>query len=289
MKTQGSESLAEEYLSKNHQQSSNPQLEEDRVLAGRAKVRNTHIVLPAFNEEKSLPPLLRRLSGINNTYEGEMVAWVVDDGSNDRTADIASKGAPGLAINLVSHEKNLGLGQAVMTGIMAALQKASNDDAVVVMDADDTHDVTVIESMIDLINAGGDIAVASRFSPGGDDSTAPLFRRILSRGAAVVFKTILPVKEIEDFTSGYRAYRAGLLRRAVRHWGERLIEEQGFACMVELLLKLRYLHPVIYETPLVLRYDRKQGKSKLKLVKTMVQYFKLALRDRLSPKPLRDI
>jgi dolichol-phosphate mannosyltransferase len=246
-------------------------------------------VLPAFNEGKSLPSLLKRLSAINKTYAGEMFAWVVDDGSSDNTAEIALKGEPGLAVNLVSHERNLGLGQAVMTGLMAALQRASDDDAIVVMDADDTHDVTVIDSMIDLINAGGDIAVASRFAPGGDDRTAPLFRRILSRGAAVVFKTILPVKEIEDFTSGYRAYRAGLLRRAVRHWGERLIEEQGFACMVELLLKLRYLEPFVYETPLVLRYDRKQGKSKLKLAKTMIQYFKLAIRDRLSPKPLRDI
>jgi dolichol-phosphate mannosyltransferase len=157
------------------------------------------------------------------------------------------------------------------------------------MDADDTHDVESLDSMIDLVNAGADIAVASRFVSGGDDSTAPLFRRILSRGAALVFKTILPVKDVEDFTSGYRAYRVELLRRAVRHWGERLIEEQGFACMVELLLKLRHLNPVVYETPLVLRYDRKQGKSKLKLVKTMIQYFKLALRDRLSTKPLRDI
>jgi dolichol-phosphate mannosyltransferase len=252
-------------------------------------VRDVHIVLPAFNEEKSLAPLLTRLAEIKNSYRGEMFAWVVDDGSCDNTADVASRGAPGLIVNLITHKRNLGLGQAVMTGIMAALQKASDDDAIVVMDADDTHDVAVIDSMIDLIGAGGDIAVASRFVPGGDDSTAPVFRRILSRGAAVVFKAILPVTQIEDFTSGYRAYRAGLLRRAMRHWGERLIEEQGFACMVELLLKLRYLNPVVYETPLVLHYDRKQGKSKLKLLRTMVQYFKLALRDRLSPKPFRDI
>jgi dolichol-phosphate mannosyltransferase len=176
-----------------------------------------------------------------------------------------------------------------MTGIISVLQQALDNDVIIVMDADDTHDVQDISSMIDLVNAGADIAIASRFVSGGDDSTAPMFRRMLSRGASLVFKTVLPVKEIEDFTSGYRAYRVELLRRAVRHWGERLIEEQGFACMVELLLKLRYLHPVIYETPLVLRYDRKQSKSKLKLARTMAQYLRLALRDRLSPEPLRAI
>ena len=64
--------------------------------------------------------------------------------------------------------------------------------------------------------------------------------------------------------------------------------ERGFACMVELLLKLRYCRPVIAEVPMVLRYDRKQTPSKLKLARTIAQYLKLALRDRLSPPPVRD-
>ena len=272
-----------------YQESSQRSKVEGRTALGKAKVANTHIVLPAYNEEGSLPHLLKRLAGVSSNYQGEMFAWIVDDGSEDETATIALRGAPGLNVHLVSHERNMGLGQAVITGIIAVLQKASDNDAIIVMDADDTHDAELIHSMINQINSGADIAVASRFVPGGDDSSAPFFRRILSRGAALVFKTILPIKEVEDFTSGYRAYRVSLLKRAVRHWGERLIEEQGFACMVELLLKLRYLGPTIYEVPLFLRYDRKQGKSKLKLVRTLIQYLKLAIRDRLSPKPLRNI
>ena len=80
-----------------------------------------------------------------------------------------------------------------------------------------------------------------------------------------------------------------VLRRAVDHWGERLIEEQGFACMVELLLKLRYTDPVIVEVPLVLQYDRKQGLSKLRLKRTIGQYMKLLIRDRVSPAPYRSL
>jgi dolichol-phosphate mannosyltransferase len=57
--------------------------------------------------------------------------------------------------------------------------------------------------------------------------------------------------------------------------------------MVELLLKLRYYNPVIQELPLVLRYDRKQGRSKLKLTKTLLQYLKLTLRYLNSPAILR--
>ena len=73
------------------------------------------------------------------------------------------------------------------------------------------------------------------------------------------------------------------------HWGERLIVERGFACMVELLLKLRYCNPVIVEVPLVLEYDRKQSPSKIRILRTIMQYLNLAIRDRVSPAPHRKL
>jgi dolichol-phosphate mannosyltransferase len=59
--------------------------------------------------------------------------------------------------------------------------------------------------------------------------------------------------------------------------------------MVELLLKLRHCQPVITEIPLTLRYDRKQGASKLRLVRTITQYLTLLARDRLAPAPYRAL
>jgi dolichol-phosphate mannosyltransferase len=184
---------------------------------------------------------------------------------------------------------NLGLGRAVQSGLRAALEAAERDDVVVVMDADDTHDPALIPLLQAEILKGADVAICSRFVDGGDDTTAPLFRRMLSRGAAALFRRTLDLDGVRDFTSGFRAYRATLLRRATAHWGERLVEEQGFACMVELLLKLRHCDPVIAEVPLPLRYDRKQGASKLKLPRTIGQYLKLLMRDRLSPAPFRKL
>jgi dolichol-phosphate mannosyltransferase len=250
-------------------------------------VRFIHIILPAFNEEKSLPSLLKRFGQLYNRKN--IVVWVVDDGSSDKTARIAKQGVPGVDVRLVSHAKNLGLGQALLTGIKTALRNALDDDVFVVMDADDTHDPDLIARMLRRIDKGADIVIASRFVDGGDDSTAPQFRRLLSRGASFVFNTFLPLNGIHDFTSGFRAYRAGLLRRAVNHWGERLIEERGFACMVELLLKLRYSSPNVAEVPFHLQYDRKQSGSKLKLWRTLGQYLKLALRDKLAPPPIRTV
>ena len=250
-----------------------------------------HVVLPAYNEEASLPPLLNRLAEVALTER--LTVWVVDDGSSDGTAATVEAGVTGLDVRLVRHVVNLGLGPAVQSGLRAALddagQDAGTDDVIVVMDADDTHDPSLIPYLRAEIAAGADVAICSRFVPGGDDRTAPPFRRMLSRGAAALFQRALDVDGVRDFTSGFRAYRVTLLARASGHWGERLIEEQGFACMVELLLKLRHCRPMITEIPLALRYDRKQGPSKLKLRRTIVQYLKLLMRDRLSPAPYRPL
>lgn len=243
------------------------------------------LVLPAYNEESTLPNLFMRLQKAVIAPASSLIVFVVDDGSADRTAEIARQGAEGLDVRLIQHEQNQGLGQAFQTGLSTAAAEAGPNDVIVVMDADDTHDVGLFTPMLESIIQGSDIAIASRFVNGGDDSSAPPFRRLLSRGASVVFRLALPLDRINDFTSGYRAYRAELIQAALKHWGERLIEEQGFACMVELLLKLRHSGPKVTEVPMVLHYDRKLSTSKLKLTRTLKQYFKLALRDALSPAP----
>jgi len=250
-------------------------------------VGSVYYVLPAYNEEESLPNLLKRITNLNITHNVKVNVIVVNDGSTDKTAEVATKIKNNIHLTVVNHKVNMGLGQAVQTGIKEALTNAGDNDIIVIMDADDTHDVTLLDEMINKIEDGADIVIASRFVTGGNDKSAPPFRRLLSRGASLVFKTLLPLNDIKDFTSGYRAYRVSMLKKVSIHYGETLIHEPGFACMVELLLKLRHWSPNIVEIPFKLRYDRKLGASKLKLTKTLVQYLKLAIRDRVSPAPRR--
>lgn len=245
-----------------------------------------HVILPAYNEADSLPNLLTRFEELNERRPDlRLMVRVIDDGSADETAAVARRGYGLLDVRVRTHEQNMGLGQAMLTGIQRAVASADPNDVIVAMDADDTHDVTLIPIMFDHIAGGADIAIASRFVDGGCDKTAPPFRRLLSRGASVVFKTIFPLDRIGDFTSGYRMYRASMMQRATAHWGDRLIEEDGFACMVELLLKLRHWKPTVVEVPMKLRYDRKLSESKLRLGRTLGQYLKLAIRDRITPAP----
>ena len=253
------------------------QIEQEQLSSISAKL---HIVLPAYNEEAALPILLSRFSSLSGTIHTGMVVWIVDDGSSDDTPLIAERGMRDLDIKLVSHRTNLGLGKALKSGLSAVLELASTDDALVVMDADDTHDVGLIPELLISLQAGAEIAIASRFTPGGNDSTAPLYRRLLSRGASLTLRLAIPGIRTRDLSSGYRAYRVSLLQKAAASWGDSLIEETGFACMVELLLKLRAWNPVIQEVPFFLRYDLKRSPSKLQIGKTALQYFKIVVRGR---------
>ena len=253
----------------------------------KAPTRTTvHAILPAYNEAESLPNLLKRFAEMKSEHpDFDLIIRVVDDGSSDETAKIVRRGHENLDVRLIEHEQNAGLGQAMLTGIERSVTRAEGTDVIIAMDADDTHDVFLIPKMLKHIDNGADIAIASRFVEGGDDRTAPPFRRLLSRGASVVFKTVFPLESINDFTSGYRMYRGSLLKNAYAHWGDRLIEENGFACMVELLLKLRHWKPEMREVGMYLQYDRKLSASKLKLFRTLGQYLKLAFRNALTPAP----
>ena len=85
----------------------------------------------------------------------------------------------------------------------------------------------------------------------------------------MAFRTHFPTPNVRDFTSGYRAYRAGVLKQAFATYGESFVAQSGFSCMVDVLLKLRQLDAIMSEVPLILRYDFKVGVSKMVVVKTL--------------------
>jgi dolichol-phosphate mannosyltransferase len=97
------------------------------------------------------------------------------------------------------------------------------------------------------------------------------------------------VPGVRDYSCGYRAYRADLLRRAFAEMGDQFVNQSGFSCMVDILLKLNWLNAVIAEVPLILHYDYKKGASKMKVGRTVRETLKLAAREwliRLSgPRP----
>lgn len=235
-------------------------------------------LLPAFNEEENLPPLLGDLAAT-------IAAWgpgapavrvvVVDDGSTDGTAKAALSVA-GLDVEVVPHGRNRGLGAAMRTGIEHVLARGRPEDLLATMDADHTHPPELLPRMVQCARDGADLVIASRFQPGAEIHGLDLLRRLVSVCASWILRVLFP--GARDYTCGYRVYRLSLLAWGRRRYGRHFLNQQGFSVMVDLLLKLRRRARRIEEVPLTLRYDRKRGVSKMKLARTTGTTLRLIVR-----------
>jgi dolichol-phosphate mannosyltransferase len=239
--------------------------------------------LPAYNEEGSLPPLLGRIKSAMETGGLAYHVIVVNDGSSDGTQSVAERHASSMPMTIVRHEPNRGLGEAMRSGFLKAGELARGRDVVVMMDADNTHPPELVPAMLERIDQGYELVVASRFVTGGRQVGLRAHRRLLSYGASHLMRRLFPVPGLTDYSCGYRAYSAGMLQRALAVHGPALVEEQGFSCFVDVLLKLRRLNVRACEVPLVLRYDFKQGASKMRVSRTIRRYVRLMAKNVLAP------
>jgi dolichol-phosphate mannosyltransferase len=200
----------------------------------------------------------------------------------DGTLEEVERRAAFIPVEVLRHESNRGLGETIRDGLREAAAVCSERDIIVVMDADNTHLPGLIRAMTRRIQEGADVVIASRFRSGADVRGVPLHRRLLSRGASWILRATFPIHGVRDYTCGYRAYRAPVLALAFERYGEEFINEDGFQCMVDILLKLRTLDVVFAEVPLILRYDQKAGASKMRVMSTVVNTLSLMARRRVG-------
>ena len=240
------------------------------------------VLIPTFNPSEAL--LTETLHSLLQQDPGPeaMEILVVDDGSADRTAEVVEELSKSYPVRLVKHEVNRGLGAAISTAVTTAVEGLYDDDIVVTMDADNTHPPQLISRMVPMIREGRDIVIASRFEPGGQVVGLSRFREVLSLGASWMMRLCFGVRGCKDYTCGYRAYRAGILRQAQNRYHGQLVRESGFASMAELLLNISKLGVVIGEVPLLLRYDLKKGDSKMRIGRTIYRTIAMVLRHRFG-------
>lgn len=210
------------------------------------------VVVPTYNEAENIAGVL---TGIRRVVPHAEVL-VVDDGSPDGTAAVVSDSARLLGnVHLLERAEKTGLGAAYRAGFAWGL--ARNYDVLVEMDADGSHDTADLRALLAAVDAGADLAVGSRYVPGGEIPRWSPGRRALSRWGNRYAAAALHLP-VADATSGFRAYRASTLRKL----DPTTLCADGYGFQIEGVWRVARHGGRIAEVPICFQ-DRVHGSSKM--------------------------
>lgn len=223
------------------------------------------IVLPAFNEQDSIPALFPKISQKLVALDEPYQIIVCNDGSDDNTALSLNALKAELPITILDHSINRGLGEAMRTLFEYVASVSADGDVIVRLDCDDTHEPKYISKLVEKVNEGYDVVIASRFEAGGGQVGVVGYRAFISRCANIFMKTFFPIKGLKEYSCGYRAFSASIVKRAINFYGNNFIQLKGlgFTCTLEKLIKLNMIGARFAEVPFILRYDQKVSSSKM--------------------------
>lgn len=210
------------------------------------------VVIPTYNERENLDDIAAAV--VAHGYR----LLVVDDGSPDGTGEIAdelSRQNPSVAV--LHRSEKQGLGPAYAAAFDRLL--TGDSEVIVEMDADFSHDPADLPRLVDAVANGADLAIGSRYVPGGATPDWPLIRRLISKGGNVYARTMLGIP-VRDATAGFRAFRREALARLP--YGD--AEASGYGFQVEMAWRAHQIGLAIIEVPISFR-DRTRGKSKMGL------------------------
>ncbi len=233
----------------------------------------TLIVLPTFNEADNIVEVLQKLRAI----VPEASVLVVDDSSPDGTADLVEEVAEGIGdVSVMRRPAKSGLGSAYRDGFRHGL--AAGYDVMVEMDSDLSHDPAALPSLLAAVADGAALALGSRYIPGGSIPDWSWHRRALSRWGNRYAAAVLGI-DVNDATSGYRAYRAEALADIDFH----TVQADGYGFQVEMAYRVLTSGGRIVEVPISFT-DRVRGESKMSsriVVEALVLVTWWAIRDRI--------
>lgn len=242
-------------------------------------------IIPVYNEAGNIQTLLVKTKEKMRQLNLPFKVILVDDGSSDNTVEMAREFADKASLSIYSHHPNKGVGEAFRVGFRKALETCEDTDIIITKEADNTSDLNIIEKLIEKIHSGYDLALASCYAKRGRVTGTTFFRIILSKSANTLLRLYMNLKEVSTYSSFYRAYNPRALKKLSNEYNGKLIEESGFECMVELLIKFsRNKDFRITEIPMVLDGSRRVGKSSMRIRKTIKGFLKVIIKDLIQHK-----
>lgn len=214
---------------------------------GDAMVPQVSVIVPTYNEKESIVPLVERIDAALKNINYEIV--FVDDNSPDGTGQVIQKLATRFPIQFISREKKDGLASAILQGFAAA-----HGSYIGAINADLQHPPEVLKGLVHSLQEGSEIAIASRYIPGGGIRDWGWWRRSVSWGATTFARLLLPkIRSVHDPLSG-----CYLMQKEIIPSPDHKVP--GFKILLEVLMQGQY--EKVSEVPYVF-VPRQHGKSKL--------------------------
>ena len=215
------------------------------------------VVIPTYNERDNIGPLVERLSQTFGNRKFEIL--LVDDNSQDGTVDLAVELAAKYPVKVMVRKRERGLATAVLHGF-----KYAQGNIIGVMDADLQHPPEINAALLQAIENGADMAVASRYVSGGGIPNWGFLRRVISKGAMSLAHLFLPsTRKVKDPMSGFFMFR----REGIDQIEFKPI---GYKILLEMLVMGNFQKVV--EVPFIFE-DRSSGRSKMK-ARQQIDYLK---------------
>ncbi|MEU6859981.1 polyprenol monophosphomannose synthase [Glycomyces sp. NPDC046736] len=210
------------------------------------------VAIPTYNERDNIDTTVEAaLTGCPN-----IDILIVDDSSPDGTGDLADALAEAeTRVHVLHRPQKQGLGAAYLAAFDWAAAKGYR--TVVEMDADGSHDPADLPRLLAALDEGADLAIGSRYIPGGSVRNWPLHRLILSRGAGTYTRALLGLG-VQDVTAGYRAYRLDALQKLQLD----TVNSVGYCFQIDLTWRAVKAGLTIREVPIVFT-ERRAGASKM--------------------------
>lgn len=237
------------------------------------------ILLPAYNEEESLPRLMPKLQATLTEMGEAYKILVCNDGSKDCTQALLEEYAKSIPLEIIQHKINRGLGESSRDLFERAAEIIEPGDVIVRLDCDDTHEPEYIPLIVNKVRDGFDVVIASRFEAGGGQMGVSRYRAFISRSANLFMKVFFPIRGLKEYSCGFRGYKAEKIQEAIGFFGNNFIQLKGFGftCTLEKIVKLKIIGAKFGEIPFMLRYDQKQSDSKMVSSITTLGYLVMTL------------
>jgi dolichol-phosphate mannosyltransferase len=215
------------------------------------------LVVPTYNEAENLEAVVRTsLRVLGAAAPDGFVVLVVDDGSPDGTGELADRlAAEHDEVRALHRPEKGGLGPAYLAGFATAIAEGAG--YVMEMDADFSHDPADLARLLGAARDGADLALGSRYVPGGGVTDWGAVRRLVSRAGSLYARWVLGV-DVHDLTGGFKCFRRATLEAI----DVATVRSQGYAFQIELTYRAARCGLQIVELPIVFR-ERQIGTSKM--------------------------